>query len=369
MRFDTELAVNLNHLRFNISLLRERYLDNQKIIFMIKANAYGHGIAEIADYASKNCQLDHFGVASLGEAIYLREKLPKSDFKIWVFSEINIRDMSLATAYREQNILPVISDMNDLEFFLENFPKLPLILKFNTGMNRLGINIEDQQKVIDLIKKSGRDKIHHLMTHFSSSYFKLKENDRTHKQYSEFCQIKENFLQAGIKLEGTSVANSGAIEQEFGLNETHVRPGLMLYGPQSVAGSQWDAKIISALRTKIIQLREIKKGTPVGYGGHVSHADGTIAYLPLGYGDGFLTFYSGLKLEHKNHPAQVMGRVNMDLVQLFFEKPAPMLQVGDEIELWSETQSSVLSIADYAKTIPYQIFTSISSRVSRRYYS
>lgn len=369
MRLDTELSVHLDHLKSNIELLREKFLRNNQIIFMVKANAYGHGLAEVTSFANQNCGINNFGVASLGEATFLREKLPDLNFNLWVFSELNLKSAAEALKYEEMNIFPVISDLEDLKIFLARESGTPLVLKFNTGMNRLGMNSSDLPIVAELLKKFKRKEIFHLMTHFSSSYFKLKQNDRTHKQYEEFCAIKTNLENSGFQILGSSVSNSGALEQKFGLEETHVRPGLMLYGPQSVEGSSWNAKIISSLKSRIIQLRTVRRGTPIGYGGHICHADGEVAYLPLGYGDGFLTQYSGLELSIDQYKAKVLGRVNMDLTQLFFEESPQYLKAGLEIKLWDETQGSIDRIAKHAKTIPYQIFTSISSRVSRRYYS
>ena len=334
---------------------------------MIKANAYGHGIEEIASYTFNSCDIKHFGVASLAEAVYLRKRLAGDDFKLWVFSDLNLNNLEQAKNYQNLNIIPVISCMLDLKNLLENYPSLPLVLKFNTGMNRLGLEEDSLSEIKELLLKHKRKDIHHLMTHFSSSYFKIKQGDRTHQQYEAFQRIKNFFSHEGFSIKETSVANSGAIEQKFGLGETHVRPGLMLYGPRSVKEAGWEGKIISSLKTKVIQLREIQKGTPVGYGGHISHASGTVAYLPVGYGDGFLTQYSGLDLPVGETNGRILGRVNMDLVQLFFEKPPIDLAQGSEVSLWNETQSSIERICKHVKTIPYQIFTSITGRVSRRY--
>lgn len=369
MRFDTELEVQLSNLKYNIQHLRDDFLRHNQIIFMVKANAYGHGLSEIAAYAHTECGINNFGVATLAEAIHLRNSFPKMNFSLWVFSEINMQDKELSRAYHELNIYPVIGRFQDLKTLLADHAEVPIVLKFNTGMNRLGIDIDRVDDVITILKKNKINQIHHLMTHFSSSYIKLKHNDRTHKQYEAFCEIKEKFAKAGIGIHGTSVSNSGAIEQKFGLEESHVRPGLMLYGPRSLANGPWMGKIISSLRSSVIRIREIKRGTPVGYGGHICHADGHIVYLPIGYGDGLLTYYSGLEIKHKEFSGKFIGRVNMDIAQIYFEKLPTGLDQGSVLSVWDETQGSIDRIVSHTKTIPYQLFTSITSRVSRRYYS
>ena len=88
----------------------------------------------------------------------------------------------------------------------------------------------------------------------------------------------------------------------------------MLYGPGSDA---WKGKTVSSFISKIIKVDTVKRGTPVGYGGHVCGKDGYIIYLPVGYGDGIHTSYSGAKFSYKGVNAQILGRVNMDLTAIF----------------------------------------------------
>lgn len=371
MRYNTELSVHLGALQDNINLLRNHFLQDNEIIFMVKANAYGHGIIEIVKYAFESCGVTNFGVANLGEAVQIRRALPHLKCVLWVFSDSEIQNEKVNHFYADLDIHPVIHSLKDLNYFLESpiFNNVPLVLKFNTGMNRLGIDWEQVEDVIERLKQFGRTSIEHLMTHFSSAYLKLKTNDRTFQQYEKFKQIKKAFKANGIDFQGTSVSNSGALEQKFGLDESHVRPGLMLYGPRSVyTQNYWSGKIISSFKTQIIKVREVTKGTPVGYGGHICHDDGYLAYLPVGYGDGVLTFYSGAKFRVGDHTGQFIGRVNMDIAQLYFKQIPPSLCEGSEFFIWNDAQSTMENLVTQMKTIPYQLFTSVTSRVPRRYY-
>src|SRR5690606_6471600 len=142
------------------------------------------------------------------------------------------------------------------------FQKKPLILKLNTGMNRLGFNMEELDRNIPLLKNRG---IKHLACHFARADEKLCPGDKTHKQYAEFKNMKKFLEDSGVAIEETSVSNSGAIEQKFGVDETHIRPGLMLYGPPSVKPLIWHGHQISKLVTKVITTFSIKKGVPIGY--------------------------------------------------------------------------------------------------------
>lgn len=376
MRFHTQLDINLLGLERNISRLKN-ITNKNKIIFMIKANAYGHGIGQISDFSFNELGVEEFGCASLGEAIYLRRAHPNMMGKLIVFSDGNFQDESLHELYLDYNIIPVLHHMDDFKLFLklDSFKYTPLYLKFDTGMNRLGLNPNDLEDIIKLIKDSGRSSIDHLMTHFSSSYFKYKEGDKTAKQLKSFLDTKQMILDSGLKITESSVANSGAIEQGIGLDETHIRPGLMLYGPPSVGGigsskALWDGECVSSFKTQIIKTMKVSKGLPVGYGGHVVGKDGVLVYLPIGYGDGVLTILSGCNVNHGKHRGKILGRVNMDLMCVQFDLEAESdLRRGDDFHLWSHDVKDVCSLANQSKTIPYQLFCAVSSRINRRYYS
>lgn len=341
---------------------------------MIKANAYGHGLNQIARYAWKDLGVKNFGVASLGEAVELRKSLPSMRARIMVFSDTGLRWPETRSLYLDYNIEPVVSSFEDLEFFLEDeeFSHVPLNLKVDTGMHRLGFETQDAEKICKALKRRRRFKINHLMTHFSSSFIRLKNGDRTFRQYDAFLAFKKDLRSQGVEIEESSCANSGALEQGISLEESHIRPGLMLYGPASVADKDgktlWRGKNISSLKTNVIKVFPVKKGTPIGYGAHVCHQDGVIVYAPVGYGDGILTSYSKASFMVEGFETRVLGRVNMDLTALWFgEEAAGKFKAGQSLRLWDHDADSVRKLAHSAKTIPYQIFTAVSSRIPRSY--
>jgi len=223
-----------------------------------------------------------------------------------------------------------------------DFKHLPLYLKFNTGMNRLGIELSEIEDVILQLKKYKRQSIEHVMSHFSSSYIPFKEGNRTFRQYNKFNELVKDIKGAGIEINETSCANSGAIEQGYALECSHIRPGLMLYGAKCSPKSLWKGQCISDLKTKILKICQVQKGTPIGYGGHVS-----------------LSLYG--------KEAKILGRVNMDITTIFFKELPPELKVGGDFFLWGENVSEVTELASQLKTTAYQVFTAITSRVPRRY--
>jgi alanine racemase len=349
MRNSTYLEVDLDLLGHNFKCIQD-LAPKAQILPMVKADAYGHGIVPVSRYLVNTCGVKTLGCATLAEAVKILGECPELPVRIIVFSDNELSNPVLRKSYLSHNIIPVLATKEDLETVLGNheFDKLPLILKCNTGMNRLGLSLSEIKEFLPEIKKRG---VEHLLTHFARSSQVLKEGDKTHKQYQEFNEFKNFLISEGVAIKESSVSNSGAIEQGFGVEETHVRPGLMLYGPASVPqSSDWKGKQISRFVTKVIHTFEAKKGTPVGYG------------------DGILTYYSGTKVTLKGHEGKIFGRINMDLTFIQFDVSAKAdFKAGDEIELWGHDDHIITDIADQNKTISYQVMCGISSRIPRIY--
>ena len=205
------------------------------------------------------------------------------------------------------------------------------------------------------------------MTHFANSYLATKSGDKTQRQLEVFNTARAKFKSEGFHIEHTSCSNSGAIVQKLSDNESIIRPGLMLYGHSSMQSNDlWAGKVISTLKTKCLKKLAIKKGTPIGYGGHVCHEDGYIVYIPLGYGDGLMTSYTGANLQIMGHEAKILGRVSMDVSALYFANDPTNIKISDQIVLWSD-QASIERWSSETKASAYQLFTGISARVPRRY--
>lgn len=374
MRFRTRLFINLNHLSNNLDKIK-KIAPNNEILFMVKADAYGHGMVSIVKYAHEELKMKCFGVATLGEAKKLREELPRSQFEIYVFSDTQLKNPMCKEIYLSERIIPVISNFSDLQFFLEDsdFQFFPLIMKFNTGMNRLGLKMGELEEIIKLLKKNGRRSIYHLLSHFSSAAFSVKDDEHSKNQYNNFLHLKKEFKSSGIDLERTSMANSGAIEQGFALNETHIRPGLMLYGPTGLNAphrhlSSWDGLVLSRLETYIIDVFEVKAKETIGYGAKEIPYDGVLVIVALGYGDGISTSYEGTELEHKGHIGKIFGNVNMDMAQILFKPEAKAdLKIREKFEIWNHSPKSILNFSDQTKRIPYEIFCQLTGRVPRVY--
>lgn len=371
-RLGSRLIVDLSLFKDNIKLLKDRF-PHQEVIFMVKADAYGHGILEMVEFSLEECGIKEFGVASLSEALALRRSLPEKEFELYVFSDQGLSLQENHELYHQKRIFPVITKWSDLKIFCEN-PSLksgPLCLKFNTGMNRLGLDFEEVDEVISYLKSKGIKDIHHLMSHFANASLSMKKNNRNLWQRDRFKKLKEEFKNAGFNIMNSSIGNSGALEQGIGGEETHIRPGLMLYGPSSMAPKNknqtfWKGKIISRLETTILSLRPIKKGDPIGYGSVPCPSSGVLAIIAIGYGDGIGTKFSGAHLTHRGVQGQIVGRVCMDMTFVLFPEGTDLKEEENFI-IWGSDPEFFRNLSQETSTIPYELVIALTTRVPRIY--
>ncbi len=346
-----------------------------EVLFMVKADGYGHGMIPVTRYAVTELGVKEFGCATLGEALKLREELNDLEFDIYVFSDTQLEVPENVDIYVRRRIIPVISNVSELDYLLHNpeFKHFPICLKFNTGMNRLGIDPSDAPLVVARLKQHGRSTVHHLISHFANASFPMDTHEFNISQRSRFIDIKKFFRDSGITIERTSQSNSGAIEQRHGFEDTHIRPGLMMYGPTSLSPEYADkghfkGKLVSRLETHILRTFDVKAGDPVGYGSTPCPYDGVVAVLAIGYGDGFSTRYSGAHLFHKGFKGVITGRVNMDMIQVLFPTEAKkQIKAHEVFVIWGEQEGDLINFSLETKTIPYELFCSLLPRIPRVY--
>lgn len=371
MRLHSRQQVRLNLLKDNALKVKKIAPSNQ-ILFMVKANAYGHGIEEIVSYSYNEIGISEFGVASLGEALFLRERLPEHQFDLFVFSDLEISHCDNYRHYIDKRLIPVISKKEDLDIILDNSELrfLPVCLKFNTGMNRLGFLPSEASNIALRLKRIGRE-VYHLMTHMACASQSVLSNKKNIKQQENFVAVKKAFSDHGVSVKFSSISNSGMIEQGAGLEESHIRPGLMMYGPSSLIPqlretSLYHGDIISSTRSEVIDTFNVEKGEPVGYGATPVPHEGIIGIISLGYGDGISQNYNGYFVRCGKETGRIFGRISMDMIHVLFAKDSEV-KLGDEVEIWGHDQESFHKLTDHMKTSGYEVFCQITSRVPRIY--
>lgn len=376
----TRAVIHLKHIRHNLQYLHSRA--EVPLIPMIKANAYGHGLLEVAEYLHQNANALHvaaLGVASLDEAVIVR-RVVDAPFSIHVYSgavfsgkKANCDSLQLC---KDLMLNPVITSFESLEGFLSRKKLIPFQIKWNTGMNRLGIDWKDGEKVKSCLERrpeSWRFLVA-MLTHFASAENPQSPLSRT--QWQRLQKLKECFH--GVRWHfGNSAVIWNAKQFQVPLQSYWVRPGISMYGvaPWPEAERQSPLRPVLEWQAQILQIKEVRPQEKIGYGGTFTNKQKRpilVATLGVGYADGLHRILSNQTLKCGTRTSssakvaeEILGRVSMDLTVV---KAHPRWKIGDWITLSGGTTTSDLwSLSEKARTMPYEWLTSISPRVNRIY--
>ncbi|MDO9423930.1 MAG: alanine racemase [Methylobacter sp.] len=345
--------LNLGALQHNLDRVHSCAPD-AKVMAVIKANGYGHGLIRIAE-ALKNA--DAFAVARVDEGIRLR----KAGFSHRITVLEGFTCAEELQKLQHYQLDAVVHCLTQLDIFETGAGQqaIAIWLKLDTGMNRLGFRAEEfsavYQRLIDcpLIKQPVN-----LMTHFASA--DDINDDKTLKQISLFEQTV-----AGLSGE-CSLANSAAILGWKSSLSDWVRPGIMLYGISpfpDATGQQLGLKPVMSLHSRLIAVKPIEVGDTVGYGGSWRcETSTTLGIVAIGYGDGYPRYAkAGTPVLINGRRVPLIGRVSMDMltVDLGVHSDA---KPGDSVTLWGE-YLPVEEIALWADTIPYTLVCGVTQRV------
>lgn len=350
----TKLIVEPSALLHNLGQIR-RFAPGKKIIAMVKANAYGCGVRIVAPLLEG--QVDAFGVACLEEALMIRSMGCQTPCILFqgVFSA---DELILAAQFRFGCVLHQPQQLQ----WLINTPlpnPIKLWVKVDTGMHRLGFNIDEIQGVMNELQNcSWVDKDIGLMTHLANA----DEPDRVENKQQ--ISLFQNIDIAGFSQR--SMANSAAI---ISCPETHadvVRPGIMLYGVSPFADQMaTDLGLTPVMRfmSAISAIHHIPSMAQVGYGGTwISDKPSIIGIVAAGYGDGYPRHIkANTPVWVRGREAVIVGRVSMDMLAIDLTSH-PEVQLGDPVELWG-AHVLVERIAKSAGTIGYELLCQISERV------
>mgnify|MGYP002630012391 FL=1 len=333
------------------------YAPNSKVMSVLKANAYGHGLIETARALN---QSEGFSVLTLEEAIELREH----GFHQKILMLEGIYESYEVLIAAKLNIDVVLHNIEQLNQILEAKPTaaINIHLKVNTGMNRLGWSPEELPKVIERIVGSPYVANLTLMTHFANA----DEEIGIASQMKVF-----NAVRSGHEFE-CSVANSAALIRYPESRLDWVRPGIMLYGAspfEDTSAKILDLEPAMTFKSKIIAIQPLAKGQSVGYGNSFV-ADGpiTVGIVACGYADGYPRHApTGTPILVDNTVTNTVGRVSMDMLYVDISHIKSAV-IGSEVELWGKN-ISVDTVAQKSGTVGYELLCSISSsqRVPLRY--
>ncbi|MFM2396833.1 MAG: hypothetical protein RLZZ144_83 [Pseudomonadota bacterium] len=349
--------IDSDALHHNLRVVRRR--TSARIMAVIKANAYGHGLLAAADALK---QADGFALLDLQDAIKLREAGFRQTILL-LEGFFTAEDLVLCAEY---DLACVIHSASQLDM-LDAYPRrggLQVWLKINTGMNRLGFSPADFAMVNARLNQHPAVREVTLMTHFSHA----DEVAGVANQLERFETLTESRRQP------RSLANSAAIVRFPATHADWVRPGIMLYGASPFgfdatfpSAQELGLRPVMTLRSEILSIQEIKTGESVGYAG-LFRADRAmkIGIVACGYADGYPRHApTGTPVLVNGQRSRTLGRVSMDMLALDLSGIGAVGE-GDPVTLWGEGLP-VEEVAHAAGTISYELLCALAPRVRLAY--
>ncbi|HKV55089.1 MAG TPA: alanine racemase [Candidatus Binataceae bacterium] len=365
----TVAEIDLRALRANYRAL-SAYANGAKIMAVVKADAYGHGAAEVArSLRDEGCR--HFAIATVEEAAGLRAAGVAERIYLLggFFADQSERIVELDVTAPLFD--PAVIDPLDRAAERLGRRDFPVHLKLDTGATRLGILPDDLDQVIDALRRARTLKLEGAFTLLATAADPASLV--TDRQLSVFNQAIARLRSAGFELPRNHVANSAAIVLRPDSHFDLMRPGLSLYGlpPVHAMREKIELRPVMTFKTRLMQVKRVAAGCGVSYGHtYVTPRESSIGVLAVGYADGYrrgLQFGGEVMIRGRRAP--VVGAVCMDLTMVDVTD-VPEVRIGDEVILWGgagEAMISVNDVARLAQTISYEMLCTVGRRVPRIY--
>ena len=361
----TWVDIDVGAFRRNVETVSSRLPAGSRLIAMLKADAYGHGAAELA----RQCSPDHVAMiatALLEEALELRHAgitLPL--LVLGPLRETQVRDAL------DNDVVIGVPGPEELEVVarIARERDVEIHLKLDSGMGRMGSTEDDLPRVIELVRGASRLRIGAIYTHFANA--SDPHDPFTDEQSARFDRMVQMLREAGVGAPLHHRANSSATMRGLVKPGEFVRVGLALYGAEAVDVAVTRLEPVMRWRTEIARLKELPAGHPIGYGlTFRTSRPSRIATLPVGYSDGYHRHLSNkAEVLLRGRRVKVVGRVSMDLTTIDVTD-VPDAAAGDEVVLLGSQLLGTITPEELALkigTISYEVFCSVSARVPRVY--
>mgnify|MGYP000727546941 CR=1 FL=1 len=366
----TKAIINTSNLNKNFLNIR-RKVGKSKIVAVVKADAYGHGVKTVVDALNSLAKQkpEYFAVAIPDEGVELRQLMIKQP--ILIFDPI---DEYQVNKFFKYNLIPAVFTQEHLNILLKekkrikSNKKILVHVKIDTGMNRLGVDYWQAVKFIQKISLNNNFVIDGIFTHFATSdeagskYAKLQI-----KRFNEVIKsLKENHINYGL----AHAANSGAILDFPEAYYDMVRPGISLYGYYPSLKTSESIKLypVMSLVSKVSSIKKMQKDESVSYGKrYFTKTETNIISVPIGYADGLsraLTNKAQAIINGKFY--NQVGTVTMD--RIMFDVANDKIKINDDVILLGQKGKLKIDAWDWSKklnTIPYEVTCGISKRVPR----
>jgi alanine racemase len=358
----TKAIIDLAAIRENIASFKTYAKRDYQLFAVVKANAYGHGVAEVAP-AIRDI-VDGYGVSNLDEAIELRANLIVQP--ILVLSGIIPEDVKIAS---DLNISLTVPSLEWLKAILAqgvDVKGLRLHLKIDSGMGRIGVrSLEEANAIIDLIQQYDM-RFEGIFTHFATA----DEADR-HKFDAQYQRFEE--IIAGLSMQPTYIHSSNTASGMWHTDTIQdiERLGIGLYGLNpsgSALQAPYPLKPALSLVSALSHVKTIAAGETVGYGAEYTvEKDTVIGTLPIGYADGWTRDMKGFHVLVDGQFCPIVGRVSMDQTTIALPKVYPMGTPVTLIGKDGDLEITMEDVAEYRGTINYEVACLLSDRIYREY--
>jgi alanine racemase len=374
----TRIEVDLDVLAANYRAIAA-HVAPARIMPILKANAYGHGLVEVARVVER-LGAPYVGVAYLEEALRLRQhgvRLPVLVLGGILGSQI--------PRFLQHDVTLAASSVDKLRAVEQQAAAMgrtaTVHLKIDTGMERIGVHWYSAESLLEESLRCRHVRVEGIFTHFANA--DGADLAPTRRQLARFQDVLRFYERRSLPLPLRHAANSGAILQAPESYLDLVRPGILLYGarPSTEVPATVPVRQVLSWVTRVVFFKVVKAGNPVSYGGDwIPPVDTRVVTLPVGYGDGYARAMTGkaeVIVRGKRYP--VVGRICMDQVMVAIGRDSAYND--DEVTLLGsvrdtaagepsdrmEPSISIEEMATWAGTIPHEVLTSINTRVSRVY--
>jgi alanine racemase len=366
------VEINLSNLKKNVQSIQRKIKPSTKILAVVKADAYGHGLLPVARELIR-LGVPALGVGSLEEGILIRKKISAS---IPVIALLGLQPEETGTCIRNR-LTPVLYSIEAAQRLhqaaRQRKTRIPIHVKIDTGMGRLGIPWAEFGEFLKKIVSLKNLQVTGLTSHFGQADEKEKPYNQI--QWKRFASALTLARQNGLELTENHIANSAALLNFKQSHIQYIRPGILLYGSNPVTPTNQTRSFrvfpVMTLKSRILQVKQVPEGVEVSYGGtYITSRPETIAVIAIGYANGYhriLSNRSQVLIRGRRFP--VIGRICMNLLVVRID-PALQCRPGDEVVLMGTQGRETITaeeLANLAETIPYELFCLLGPLNLRKY--
>ena len=334
LKRDTYAIVDLDHLKYNVELAHSEF--KRPLMAVIKADAYGHGYKEVASFLKDIDYIEMFAVATLQEAIELRELGINKGILILGAIPTSKEDIDLAIKYDISLTMVSVAYLKLLDHLIDKGQTLKVHIKLDTGMHRIGLMSKEELSTLLKLVDPDKFNVEGIFTHFATAD---GDDEAYEKQRSLFYEMIGN-----CKFKYIHCCNSAAMTYHHDEKSNMGRLGITMYGCSPNGEEETKFKQVMSLYTKVAMIKKIPA-------------------LPIGYADGFIRKNQGRKVYINGKYYEIVGRVCMDQMMVRVDEN---VKIGDQVEIFGE-HISLESMAKDLDTISYEVLCLISKRVPRVY--